>query len=170
MRYTIVSALRTGEARLSTIDEFDLAARVHTLPPPRTKTRIELRVPLSDEAMRILELCETRRTSRYLFEGQRTGKPLSDMAMLEKLRGKAPGLTVHGFRSSFRDWCGETGIPRELAEACLGHTIGSKVEAAYFRSDILERRRDVMARWSAFLTGRGAAADITLIKEGRRAG
>jgi integrase len=78
------------------------------IPPERVKTRTALRVPLADEARRVLALVEARRTSSFLFGGLRAGKPISDMAMLEKLRGLVHGTTVHGFRSSFRDWCAET--------------------------------------------------------------
>jgi len=100
----------------------------------------------------ILDEVEARRTSRFLFGGARTRRPIADTAMLEKLNALAPGLTVHGFRSSFRDWCADNGVPRELAEACLGHAIGNKTEMAYLRTDQLEGRREVMARWAAFVT------------------
>jgi integrase len=162
LRYTIVNALRTGETRLATVDEIDRDQRLHTIAANRTKTRTELRVPLSDEALAVLEAAEARRTSPFLFGGLRVGKPISDMAMLEKLRGMAPSVTVHGFRSSFRDWCAENAaVPREIAEACLGHAVGSRVEAAYLRSDVLNRRRAVMAAWSGFLT-------VSVATEGRR--
>lgn len=163
LRYTIVNALRTGEARNATVDELDEAERLHLIPAGRTKTRMPLRVPLPDEAMAILALVEARRTSPYLFGGQRTGKPISDMAMLEKLRGLAPGLTVHGFRSSFRDWCAEHGVPREVAESCLGHVVGNKVEAAYLRSDVLDRRRAVMRSWAGFLTARTDLTEAVVV-------
>jgi integrase len=152
LRYTIVNALRTGEARFATIDEIAREQQLHVIAANRTKTRTELRVPLAGEALAILDLVEARRASPFLFGGLRLGKPISDMAMLEKLRGLAPGLSVHGFRSSFRDWCAETGVPRELAEACLGHAVTSKAEASYLRSDVLDQRRAVLARWAAFLT------------------
>jgi integrase len=151
LRYAIVNALRTGEVRLAAADEIDRDQRLHVIPASRTKTRTRARVPLSDEALAILEEAEDIRTSDYVFGGARVGKPISDMAMLKKLRGLAPGLTVHGFRSSFRDWCAENGVLREIAESSLGHAVGNKVEAAYPRSDVLERRRAVMAAWSAFL-------------------
>ncbi len=171
LRYVILTALRTGEARFAVVDEIDLDAKVHLIPAARTKTRVPLRIPLSDEVLVVLDLCEARRTSPYLFGGQRVGKPISDMAMLEKLRGMAPGLTVHGFRSSFRDWCAENGIAREVAESCLGHVVGNKVEAAYLRSDVLERRREVMTAWAMFLTApedRATAEVVILDGEAER--
>lgn len=149
LRYVILIALRTSEARFAIIGEIDRDApggAVHTISAVRTKTRSELRVPLAAEALAVLDAVAARRTSPYLFGGQRLGKPISDMAMLEKLRGLAPGLTMHAFRSSFRDWCAEHGVPREIAETGLGHAVGSKVEAAYLRSDVLARRRAVMAQ------------------------
>jgi integrase len=155
LRYTIVTALRTGAVRLATIDEIDTPARLHLIPANRSGAKnrdMPLRIPLSDEALTILDECEQRRSSHYLFGGQRVGKPISDMSMLEKLRGLAPGLTVHGFRSSFRDWAADMGVPRDVAEAALGHVLESKVEAAYQRSDLLERRRTLMGDWARFLT------------------
>ena len=172
LRYTIANGLRTGETRFATIGEIDHANRLHLIPAGRTKTRMPLRVPLSDEALAILALCEARRTSPYLFGGQRIGKPISDMAMLEKLRGMMPGVVTHGFRSAFRDWCGETGVMREVAESCLGHVVGSKVEAAYARSDLLSRRRAVMDAWAAFLTAPEGKAEVVVLnaEAERRAG
>lgn len=165
LRYVILNALRTGEARFAVVDEIDRANRLHLIPAGRTKTRAALRMPLSDEALTVLDLVEARRTSPYLFGGQRVGKPISDMSMLEKVRGLAPGFTVHGFRSSFRDWCAESGVAREIAESCLGHIVGSKVEAAYLRSDVLDRRREVMAQWAELITGKVATREAA-----RRAG
>jgi integrase len=172
LRYTIVNALRTGEARLAVVDEIDRDQRLHVISADRTKTRVERRVPLSDEALAILGEAEARRTSSFLFGGLRVGKSISDMAMLEKLRGLAPGYTVHGFRSSFRDWAAETGVPRETAESSLGHVVGSKVEAAYLRSDVLERRRVVMQQWATFLTTPASAelGRVTPAYRGRLAG
>lgn len=121
-RYTIVNALRTGETRLAVVDELDRENRLHLVPAERTKTR----VPLSDEALAILDQAEARRTSQFVFSGRGIDKPISDMAMLEKLRGMAPGLTTHGFRSSFRDFCAERAISRVVAEACLGMRSAAK--------------------------------------------
>jgi integrase len=116
----------------------------------------EHRVPLSDEAMRLLELLAAVRTdadiSSYVFPGQRPQRPLSGMAMEMLLRRmQSSAFTVHGFRSSFRDWAGEqTSFPRELAEAALAHQIGNEVERAYRRGDALEKRRELMGAWAEF--------------------
>jgi integrase len=119
------------------------------------KAGVEHRVPLSDGALAVLTLMsQQRRTSdqgEHVFEGRREGRPLSDMTLTMPLRRAELGITVHGFRSAFRDWCGEaTNTPREIAEACLAHALTNKVEAAYARTDYFEKRRDVMSRWAAF--------------------
>jgi integrase len=107
-------------------------------------------VPLSDRALAIL--AKLPREGDYVFIGARQDAPLSNMAMLELLRGmRGRGVTVHGFRSSFRDWAGnETNFPRELAEHALAHVIGDKAEQAYRRSDALMKRRKLMDAWAAY--------------------
>ena len=107
-------------------------------------------VPLSARALAILVALP--REGEYVFVGARKDAPLSNMAMLELLRGmRGKGVTVHGFRSSFRDWAGnETNFPRELCEQALAHVIGDKAEQAYRRSDALERRRKLMDAWAAY--------------------
>jgi integrase len=120
----------------------------------RMKAGREHRVPLSDRALVILEEISAARAGDYVFEGQRRGRPLSGSAF-EALRQRlgAPA-TVHGFRSSFRDWAGDqTHFPRELAEQALAHAVGGAVEQAYRRSDALERRRALMDAWAAFIDG-----------------
>ena len=113
----------------------------------------EHRVPLTGEMLAILEPLKAL-ASDFVFEGQKRHKPLSNMSMLMLLRRMGrDGFTVHGFRSSFRDWASEaTNAPRELAEAALAHQIGSDVERAYARSDLLERRRSLASEWSTFTT------------------
>ena len=167
LAYCVLSALRAGAVRLATSDEIDWDERVHTVPPlPGRKFRDgSLRVPLANEALVILRQCEARRTSQYLFGGTRANKPIGEMAMLVKLHALAPGVTVHGFRSSFRDWAADNGVSRETAEHCLGHALENRVEAAYQRSDMLERRRAVMARWAEFVTSKVPITEVS-----RRAG
>lgn len=171
LRYVIVNALRSGEGRLTVVGEIDRERRLHSIPGVRTKTRTELRVPLSDEALRILDEAEQRRSCEFLFSGRRVGKPLSSMAMLEVLRTKVgASAVVHGFRSSFRDWAAEHGVDREISEMILGHSLGP-VEGAYWRSDVIERRRVVLNAWAAFLTTPATAAEVVDFEEGvRRAG
>jgi integrase len=105
---------------------------------------------------------------KYVFPGWKRGEPLSDMAMLECLRGLRPGYTVHGFRSSFRDWAAEqTSFPNIVAEAALAHVIGDKTEAAYRRGDLLEKRRDLMQAWADYCCGKDSPAQKTGDKQSR---
>jgi integrase len=135
------------------------------------KAHREHRVPLPAEALAVISEAEAIRTGRYLFNGARGG-PLSNMALLMKLRGLFPEqkVTTHGLRSSFRDWCSEQAIPRELAERQLAHVVSDATEAAYLRTDALDPRRKLMERWAKFLTTPSATADANVIPigEGRR--
>jgi integrase len=116
------------------------------------KTGEKHRVPLTDEMMSIIEPLKALK-SDYVFEGQKRHKPLSNMAMLMLLRRMdVEGVTVHGFRSTFRDWASEAAsAPREIAEMSLSHRVGSDVERAYARSDLLDKRRALMERWSGYV-------------------
>ena len=155
LRFLILTAARSGEARGATWPEIDKEAREWRIPADRMKGGATHRVPLSEAALATLE------RARSLDDGSglvfpsplRSGRPLSNMTLTKILRnqGLAARATVHGFRSTFRDWCAETGKPREIAEAALAHTVGG-VEGAYFRSDLLVRRRVLMDQWAAFLT------------------
>ena len=153
LQFTILTASRTTEALDMTWPEVDFEARLWTVPAVRMKGSKEHRVPLTDEMLAILEPLKAL-ASVYVFEGQKRHKPLSNMSMLMLLRRMArDGFTVHGFRSSFRDWASEAAnAPRELAEAALAHQVGSDVERAYARSDLLERRREMMVEWAAFVS------------------
>ena len=156
LRFTVLTAARSGESRGATWEEIDLDAREWRIPARRMKSGVEHRIPLSDAALSVLARARPlRKDSDLIFPSPvRSGRPLSDMALTKLLRdtGLAERATVHGFRSSFRDWCAETGQPRELAEAALAHTVPG-VEGAYFRSDLFERRRHLMADWARYLTG-----------------
>jgi integrase len=116
------------------------------------KASREHRVPLSDRSLAILTELNAARDGDLIFPGQRRGKPLSNMALEMVLRRMGvEGVTVHGFRSGFRDWCGDkTTFPREIAEAALAHVIGDKAEQAYRRADALEKRRALMQAWSDY--------------------
>jgi integrase len=116
------------------------------------KARVEHRVPLSAQAVRILRREAKRKVNDVVFSGQKPGRPLSNMAFLMMLRRMGrDDLTVHGFRSSFRDWAAErTTVAPEVAEAALAHTVANKVEAAYRRSDLFEKRRELMQQWGSF--------------------
>ena len=153
--FTVLTAARSGETRGATWPEIDLEAREWRIPANRMKSAVEHRVPLSDAAMAVLQRAGPLRNnhSDLIFPSPaRRGRPLSDMALTKVLRdsGLADRATVHGFRSSFRDWCAETGKPRELAEAALAHAVAG-VEGAYFRSDLFERRRQLMDDWARYL-------------------
>ena len=150
LEFIVMTATRTGETIGARWEEIDLDEKLWTIPGERTKSGREHRVPLSDRAVEILKVLP-RASGGFVFPGARVQQPLSNMAALELLRGMRSGLTVHGFRSSFRDWCAEaTNFPREIAEAALGHVLGNKVEAAYQRGDLLEKRRRLMQAWEGF--------------------
>ena len=159
LQFTVLTATRSGEARGATWDEIDLDACEWRIPASRMKAGAEHRVPLSDAALAVLEQAKALDDeSGPLFPSPvKRRHALSDMSLTKVLRdtGLAERATVHGFRSSFRDWCAETGKPREIAEAALAHTVGG-VEGAYFRSDLFERRRRLMADWAAYLSGDSA--------------
>ncbi len=155
LQFTILTASRTSEVLEMKWPEVDVDARLWTIPAERMKGGQVHRVPLTDEMLAILEPLRAL-ASDYVFEGQRRHQPLSNMSMLMLLRRmRQDGVTVHGFRSSFRDWAAEAAnAPRELAEAALAHQIGSDVERAYARSDLLARRRILSEDWSNFLSNR----------------
>jgi integrase len=164
LEFAILTAARTGEALGARWDEIDLASRVWTIPAARMKAARAHRVPLSDRAVVILREMELVREGPLVFPGQRRGEPLSQMALTMVLRRmRVEGATVHGFRSCFRDWCGNrTSYPRELAEQALAHVIGDKAEQAYRRGDALERRRPMMAAWAAFCSQEAATRVVQL--------
>jgi integrase len=159
LRFVVLTACRSGEARLATWNEIDMEARTWRVPASRMKGGAEHRVALSEAALAVLESVRPLRDRSDLAfpSPTRPGKTLSDMTLTKVLRvtGLAGRATVHGFRSSFRDWCADTGKPREIAEAALAHTVGG-VEGAYFRSDLFARRRRLMDQWAQYVTD-GAA-------------
>jgi integrase len=142
LEFTVLTAVRTNETIGATWDEIDFAAKTWTIPAARMKAAKAHRVPLSDRAVQVLTALPPN--GAHIF-------PLSNMAMLELLRGMRPDTTVHGFRSSFRDWAAErTSYPNHVAEAALAHTISDKVEKAYRRGDLFEKRRRLMADWATW--------------------
>lgn len=154
LMFTCLTGSRTSEVLGVKWDEINTASRVWVCPEGRMKGGEEHRVPLTDEMLAIIEPLRALE-SEYVFEGQKRHKPLSNMAMLMLLRRMGvEGVTVHGFRSTFRDWASEVAnAPRELAEMSISHKIGSDVERAYARSDLLERRRALIERWSMYVAG-----------------
>ena len=155
LQMLILTATRTGEVIGARWDEVDLEAAIWTIPANRMKAKREHRIPLAAPVIDILESLPRTVGNPHLFTGVRYGKPLSNMAMLQLMRGMGYGnkcergtYVPHGFRSSFRDWAGETTpFPRDVVEMALAHTIENKVEAAYRRGDLFEKRRALMAAW-----------------------
>jgi integrase len=174
LEFTILTAARTGEALGARWSEIDLATKVWTVPAERMKGGRQHRVPLSAEAVAVVEKLEATRQGEFVFPGQRAGGPLSNMALLMTLRRMGHGdLTAHGFRSTFRDWAAETtAYPGDVVEMALAHAVGSKVEAAYRRGDLFDKRRKLMEAWGKFCTdGRGVAhGDAKVVPLAARSG
>jgi len=151
LEFVILTACRSGEVRGAKWGEIDLDAGVWVVPPERMKAAKEHRVPLSDAAVELLKNLPRFATSEFVFPAPRGGM-LSDMTLNQLMRRMKVDAVPHGFRSTFRDWCADyTNYPREVAEMALAHAIESKVEAAYRRGDLFEKRRRLMAEWSQFL-------------------
>ena len=149
-----LTAVRAGEARGARWDEIDLGAGVWTIPAARMKAGREFSVPLSTGALDVLERARALSPDLSLVFPSRTGGQLARNAPGRVLRRAGAASTVHGFRSSARSWMAETGVPAEVAEACLAHVPRSRVVQAYQRSDLLERRAEVMQAWSEYVTRR----------------
>ena len=150
--FTILTACRSGEVRGATWEEFDMAAKLWTIPAKCMKAGREHPVPLSDAAMALL--ASIPRAGAFVFPGRDFDTPLSDMSLTAVLRRMGRGdITVHGFRSTFRDWCAEYGsnsFPREVCEHALAHSLPDKTEAAYQRGDLLEKRVRLMQTWAKY--------------------
>jgi integrase len=150
LEFTVLTACRTGEAIGAKWDEFNLADKIWTVPAERMKSGREHRVPLSGAVLEVLRKLPREKNNPHVFIGARSSA-LSNMAMLELLRGLRPGMTVHGFRSTFRDWAAEkTNYPNHVVEAALAHVIGDRVEAAYRRGDLLDHRKRLMDAWATY--------------------
>lgn len=153
LEFVILTAARSGEVRGATWDEFDLAARIWTVPAARMKAGKAHRVPLCDRAVELLKALPRIEGDEVVFAAPLGGR-LSDMAMTEVLRRMEVDAVPHGFRSTFRDWCAErTQHPREVAELALAHTVGDAVERAYRRGDMFAKRAELMRDWQRFLDG-----------------
>jgi integrase len=148
--FLILTAARTGEVIAAQWSEFDLAAKLWTVPAERMKAGREHRVPLSDRVVELIAVLRAQGVqSAYVFPGAKIDRPISNMAFLMLLRRMGETVTAHGFRSAFRDWSAErTNFSREVCEMALAHTVKDKVEAAYRRGDLLEKRRQLMAAWA----------------------
>jgi integrase len=154
LEFLVLTATRTGEVIGARWEEVDLAKGVWTVPGERMKAGKEHRVPLSGRALEIVEEMKADQVNDhpFVFPGGRAGRPLSNMAMLKLLgRMGRDDLTAHGFRSTFRDWAAEmTHFPSEVVEMALAHTVSDKVEAAYRRGDLFEKRRELMEAWARY--------------------
>jgi integrase len=170
LAFAVLTGARSQEARGARWDEFDFKAKTWTIAPSRMKRKREHRVPLSDEAVKLIE--RLPRGGEFLFTVN-GNKPIVAMSLRKALRRHGGnGVTVHGFRSAFRDWGGErTSYPRELLEVSLAHTVGSQTETSYARSDLLERRRRLMREWGTYLAAPPTdAARVVSLAHGRRHG
>jgi len=167
LEFAILTAARTGEVLGAKWSEIDLERRLWVVPAERMKMRREHRVPLSGAALAVLDRVSRVRTSDFVFPGQKPRAPLSNMALLMLLRklGRSD-LTAHGFRSTFRDWCAEqTSFPSEVAEMALAHVVGDKVEAAYRRGDLFEKRRNLTEAWAKYCsTASPPSANLRLLR------
>lgn len=151
LEFAILTAARSGEVLGARWDEIDETTRTWTVPASRMKAGKEHRVPLSAPATAILDHMRPLRSGDFVFAGARPRKPLSNMAMDMMLRRLKVDVTVHGFRSSFRDWAAErSSFPSEVVEMALAHAVGNKVEAAYRRGDLFEKRRKLMEAWAGY--------------------
>jgi integrase len=165
LEFLTLTAGRSGEVRGARWDEIDLTRAVWTIPAHRMKGGRVHRVPLSDQAMAVLRVMTQFGTDGFVFPGLKTAAAMSDRALTRAAHSAGACVTVHGFRSTFRDWCAEmTGYPRELAEAALAHTVEDKTEAAYQRGDLLERRRRLMAEWAAFCGREMVAGEVVTLR------
>lgn len=159
LEFLILTAARSGEVRGCTWPELDLKGRTWTVPADRMKAGKAHIIPLDDATLSVLERAKLFRAqdSNLVFPGQKQKEMLSDMTLLKVLRDRNAGVTVHGFRSAFRDWCAEqTTYPGEVAEAALAHAIQNKVEAAYRRTNYLEKRKGLMKDWADFCLSRNS--------------
>jgi integrase len=152
LEFAILTAARSSEVLSATWAEIDLDNKLWKVPAARMKAGQDHIVPLSARVLDILRDMEKLRASEFVFAGYRDGRPLWGNTVLQVLRRLGHSVTTHGFRSSFRDWCGDcTHYPREIAEAALAHTLGNATEAAYRRGTALEKRRELMEAWAGYL-------------------
>lgn len=166
LEFAILTAARSGEVRGATWGEFDLTERLWRIPAGRMKARREHVIPLSDAALALLRALPRVEGDAHVFPSAKPNRPLSDMTMTAVLKrmGRA-GLTQHGFRSTFRDWAGETtAYPREVIEHALAHQLKDKAEAAYARGSLLEKRARLMADWAKHCATVQVAGDVTPIR------
>jgi integrase len=164
LRFLILTAARSGEVRSMTWGEVDLDSAVWTVPGERMKAGLPHRVPLSDAAVAVVNTVQGL-DSQLVFPGQKRGQPMHDMTVAAPLKRLDVQGTVHGMRSTFRDWAAEcTSLPREIAEMCLAHEVGNAVERAYRRSDLFDKRRKLMDQWARFCLSAGSKGEVVELR------
>ena len=168
LEFAMMTAARSGEVLGARWEEFDLNAAVWIVPAVRMKAGKEHRVPMAPPALKIIKDMEGSRGSELVFPGGNPGRPLSEKALWKVLhRMKIESTTVHGLRSTFRDWAAErTNYPNHVVEMALAHTIGDKVEAAYRRGDLFDKRRRLMDEWTRFCNTPASAGDVIQLRRG----
>ena len=157
MRFAILTVARTSEVTLMSYGEVDLDKKIWTIPSERMKAHKEHRVPLSDEALILLDIVNSKHNYLHIFQGHKPDTPLSNNAMGKFVRDNYRHMkfTVHGFRSTFRDWAAETGnYDQNMVEFALAHQLPTRSQAAYFRSDLFDKRRILMDDWAEFVTSK----------------
>jgi integrase len=165
LEFTILTAVRRGEAKGARWDEIDLVAKLWTIPAERMKAGKEHRVPLSARAIEILKAVPREDEAGYVFIGTKKGAPLGESSMIQVLKRIHRGITVHGFRSTFRDWAAKrTTYANHVVEMTLAHGIGNAVEAAYRRGDLLAQRANLMSEWAAYCARPSCDATVTPIR------
>jgi integrase len=166
LEFAVLTAARTGEVTGATWDEIDLPNKTWSIPAARMKMGKDHRVPLSARALEILESLPREEGNPHVFLGAKAGAPLNPSAMLGLMRPLRPGYVPHGFRSTFRDWAAErTNFASQVIEMALAHAIGDKVEAAYRRGDLFEKRRKLMDAWASFCSTPQASGEVVPFKK-----
>jgi integrase len=170
LEFLVLTAARTGEVIGARWDELDLDSKVWTIPAGRMKGGRQQRVPLSDRALELLAEVPREESNPHVFIGPTAGAGLSNMAMTSVLKRMGQDVTVHGFRSTFRDWAAErTNYPNHVVEMALAHVVGNKVEAAYRRGDLFTKRQALMAAWAAYCAKLPSNGEVVVPLRGRHA-
>lgn len=152
LEFVILTACRSGEARLATWDEIDFKSKTWKIPAERMKSERAHSVPLSEDAIQLLKSLPRMEGTNFIFFGRKASKPLSDMTMTKVMRDMNVDAVPHGFRATFSTWCAEsTSYPFEVREMALAHAIGDETVEAYMRSDLFEKRRNLMRDWAKFI-------------------
>ena len=168
LEFIVLTVTRANEALGAQWSEIDFAKRLWIIPRERMKVDREHRVPLSPRVIAILEEMKgARRSDDFVFPGRKPGRPLSYTWLLMLMREMRPGFTVHGFRSAFKDWCADcTTYPDFVSEAALAHVVADRVAAAYRRTDLLEKRRELMEVWERYCARPSSSSVIRLERRG----